>query len=1176
MPQIETEGKTEASPRTDGESRREQKAEAEKRREEARRQEAKARREAEKKPEVREPQRIEIPFKDARKIAEVVTAIQDEKQVIVSPNELASFKKILTRHGNFEAKAVEKMTDAQIVVVAQQVLKNARIAEPQNSDFEYEEGSENQKVEEKLAREQIAKAQSTEEETLTEEKVEQYLQVEEFAEAAKTGGPGTMEAEGLPDEASVADEIKPYIRELKDIRRIRSAELRLEELRDLNKELRKAIASGEIDEGAPGVNDVRNALLAEMDSLIGGPAVSIVDVETKRVIDKLVELAKGGITTGSDWETQKNALKQKIDYVGTLATASEPSSFKEAYLITKAAEAGLRDPEKVLPEEIKTLIKELTDKREGHLAKLDDKFREKYSQYKADDQQALVGEIDREAITYFKQIVGGLGRGVDEAKASLMRMIREDPTGLKEWRVMRSIEGLDAAVRINQLFEVPVIPEEIPQHMSKILGFIEGTDLSVEELQATIQQAINLVRHIAPDTSEGREQRDVLVKELEAFRAFHSLRITLERTDMDPSNLLETFRSYFDDETWVHFVTRFGRDERFREFIDKDGKPVNLLDASFELYSEQLRLDRIRMDIVEELTKHAIENEFGNTTLREIQRGVGFRDENGKISDFAPMSEADFNAEVQRLRQYFKDKMQAKINDPKDRDYKALKGRSVDDVWGRKARVVADGREIEFLGTTRDLIQDWYTKNTLQGAFGFCHEDDLVELAKEFGMPFASKPDGSPKEDTDEEKSQWKAIRDRFLGTSFLKIRREYLREQLMSKLRDKVGLKVKMGEGEPPGEVSLEDLREMGFLESVDNNAYHLAWVIEWSNYDSIRIYSRDTKSKLRDDYDHLVFNQATNVFFGRQIDQTWEFYHQENENRGRPKENDINRIWKQFLPGKHSWLFPQNNLMVRWADFFMTEDQKKEVDRRTRALMAEWDFDNQTHHKDFASWMRMVAVRDMLESGEISFGKGAVKFSEVANLVKLRKFEFIDVFIDRSSHKKFVDPAIFQDYLANPTEGKFIDINDKVKAFYSTRDARQWPWMTLAWRAHWEIANKHRQRLFNIANLSAASGEMVVDGLIGSGNMERKQGEKEKRKWFGFNELKIGGSWGIPELGKIPLGEFFGTTPLRRARQSMEIARRTGYESPLVLLMAFLAGFWAGTVEFIKQLPRQVAGGR
>src|SRR3989344_1673479 len=421
VPQIETEGKTEASPRTDGESRREQKAEAEKRREEARRQEAKARREAEKKPEVREPQRIEIPFKDARKIAEVVTAIQDEKQVIVSPNELASFKKILTRHGNFEAKAVEKMTDAQIVVVAQQVLKNARIAEPQNSDFEYEEGSENQKVEEKLAREQIAKAQSTEEETLTEEKVEQYLQVEEFAEAAKTGGPGTMEAEGLPDEASVADEIKPYIRELKDIRRIRSAELRLEELRDLNKELRKAIASGEIDEGAPGVNDVRNALLAEMDSLIGGPAVSIVDVETKRVIDKL-----------------------------------------------------------------------------------DDRFREKYSQYKADDQQALVGEIDREAITYFKQIVGGLGRGVDEAKASLMRMIREDPTGLKEWRVMRSIEGLDAAVRINQLFEVPVIPEEIPQHMSKILGFIEGTDLSVEELQATIQQAINLVRHIAPDTSEGR------------------------------------------------------------------------------------------------------------------------------------------------------------------------------------------------------------------------------------------------------------------------------------------------------------------------------------------------------------------------------------------------------------------------------------------------------------------------------------------------------------------------------------------------------------------------------------------------------------------------------------------------------------------------------------------------
>ena len=121
-------------PKTDGESRHAESARRREAGEKTRRGEVKREQEAKKKLETRNQQpgakpQIEIPFKDARKIAEVVTAVQDEKQVIISPEELANFKRILTDYGHFEAKAVEKMTAARIVVTAQELMKNTKIAQ---------------------------------------------------------------------------------------------------------------------------------------------------------------------------------------------------------------------------------------------------------------------------------------------------------------------------------------------------------------------------------------------------------------------------------------------------------------------------------------------------------------------------------------------------------------------------------------------------------------------------------------------------------------------------------------------------------------------------------------------------------------------------------------------------------------------------------------------------------------------------------------------------------------------------------------------------------------------------------------------------------------------------------------------------------------------------------------
>src|SRR3989344_5558582 len=118
--------------------------------------------------------------------------------------------------------------------------------------------------------------------------------------------------------------------------------------------------------------------------------------------------------------------------------------------------------------------------------------------------------------------------------------------------------------------------------------------------------------------------------------------------------------------------------------------------------------------------------------------------------------------------------------------------------------------------------------------------------------------------------------------------------------------------------------------------------------------MYSRDTVSNLDDDFEALVFHQNTNMFYGRHIDHIWEFYHDTNENRGRAKENDVNRIWKQFLPGKHHYLFPQNSLMGRWMDMFISEDQGKEIDRRAEEMMSQWDFDNEKYHGEYFEWMK------------------------------------------------------------------------------------------------------------------------------------------------------------------------------------------------------------------------------
>ena len=822
-------------------------------------------------------------------------------------------------------------------------------------------------------------------------------------------------------------------------------------------------------------------------------------------------ILKGEITDDENAQAVKEVLdRRNEDLTEKVAQAQAERELQRHGFISEEGEAEIRQ----------------------YVSEHEAEIRAKYIELDPQEQNKLVGDIERHASTYYKQIVSGFGVvNIDDAKRMLFAIARqgEDPEGFRRWRAVKLADKLDAGVRVNQLYEPPVDWEETPQKISEILRTMEATDLSVEDLNTTIQQAIIMIRNVAPDTRAGRQMRDSLISELDAFRGVHSLRITLEKHDMDPTDFINLYRQYFDDKTLANFVQRFGKDRLGRQFQNDKGEAVNLLDISFELYMQKLRDERIKMNIVEEMTKHAISNQFGGSELTDFKRWLN-QDLEGKLQDGKTIKET-----IEELRQYFAKKMQAKIDDPDDPDHQALRGLSVDDVWGRK--------KANFLNVTHDVIREWHDKKTLQGAFGVITKDDLEELKEEFPDKFSEA---------------WK-------GQEFLNIRRNILLDQMQGEL-SQMGLKVLNEKGEEQ-KINIETLREYGTLESVGLNAYHLAWMMGWSTYDSIRIYSRDSTSQLRDDYDHLVFHDSTNLFFGRQLDQTWEHYSEMNENRGRSKENDVNRIWKQYLPGKHSWLFPQNNMMTRWSDFFLSDAQKNEVAGRTKEYMREWDFDNEKYHGEFAGWMKNAVVRDMIESGEISFGKGGVeaggtRLSKIAEEMKLRKFEFIDLWVDRTSHKKFTDPAILQDYLANPNQDKFIDMNDKVNEFYSTRDARLFPWMTLALRAHWEISNKHRLRLFDKQNLAAEAGEKLTRDLVGIGYMERKQGEKEKKKMFGFNQF-----------AGANFGEFFGTTPFRWTRRTLEDMRRFAWEFKLVPFGASLAGIWAAIAAFFKQLPKELS---
>ncbi|MBI4033278.1 MAG: hypothetical protein HY377_02085 [Candidatus Blackburnbacteria bacterium] len=1046
---------------------------------------------------------VEISFDTAKQVAQIVAPIQDEKGIVVSSEEISRIKGSL-REAGMDAERVTRMSPAEVVVSGQRLLRQAEVEIPEAKTLEA-----------KVTRRQVEQTRGTDEEKLTVGKVKAYLTVEEFEEASETGGPGAMEVanwtDQLPDPANLPQRLARYVRAIREVgenpRSVRSEMSRLEKIEE---SMQQELLRGTLREVDPNVQRARELLSGRIELLIASTSAAelirqmepTIEEPTRRKIDRIFDLIKTGETTGDNWDAAWADLDRDIERIKELVEEDEPSGYKFAYFVCKAVENDLRahkDLEDNLPDEAKTTLRYLVNKKDGLLSQLNQKFRKKFEALSEEDKISLVGDIDREANTFLKQIIGGYGRGVEEAKAYLLGMVGEDPTGLREWRVVKSLEGIDNAVRIHQLTEIPVIWEEVPERIANIYAFIESTDFSIDELSITINKAISLLERVPLDTVEGQKMRQKLVDQLESMRAFHSFRIAMERGDMNPEDVIPQVKNYFTNETWKDFVDRFGADIRGRQFtvikrdaegnvvVDAEGNPVrhkvNLFDEAQKLYFGKLQEERRRLNKIEAMTGRELD--FGTRDFDEkwliLRMALGAEGMKG-------LDPAQFDERIRALTDKQKEKVELWC---RDEDFNSK-------LWT----------------DTEAAINDWYEQNTLLGA--------LTHL------------DG----------------------------RRDEMRAALRDRLIE-MGLGVRDEEGnEKPFDVE-NDLRNeeseiSRFLRSVEFNTYNFTWALAWSDFDGIRIYGRDGKDPER--IRAFVFNQSSHMFFGRHIDHAWEFF--VNERRGREAgEDEVNEIIRKMFPGKHHTLFPSNRTMVRFAPrFFISGDQWEVIRSKADDLMKQIDFKHPDpeYNGYFKSWAENVVTAEMFDNGELDFT--AKNFSDTASL--MRKYEMTDLFYDRRANLQYLSKENFQAYLANPTEGDFLRINNKETIFYSGRNFRLFPWMELALRAHWEIESKHSQRLFDNPNITAAVGEKLVDGLMAGGDMERQQAEHFKRKYFGLREI-----------GNLKLPEIFGTTPFRRIRQNLEVIRRLTWESKFLPGDMAMSGIWEAIVAFFKQLPKELS---
>ncbi len=1038
--------------------RKSERAAVEKRQEEQRPAKKKS---AEELPSATKPkEKVEVSYKDAKIAAEILADLRDEKKVVMTDAQFESFKQILL-DGGYDLKQISRMSRPEIVVASQKVLQAAAI-----------DGSGEQA--DLLVAELIKKAQSQGEELLSVDKVSEDL-------SSPPVHGGAMEAEGAEERGMVAP---------KDI-------------------------------------DLRDA---------------------KEVIARLKIMTRIGMASGIDDYKQDeryiDAMTTLTSYRAGFTRAIEGGHFLQVYDFAKAIDDAVYTAENYeppLPDRRAAITilndfladwKSFDDRRD----EMDKRYQRIYGRMDDSTRQILLSELESTMSSRLQGVISGwytadnvrneiFGGRFDEydregnrtgervSTGALGRVSRTaeeslggDVIGLSEWRATKEVYGAEKRLTIEFLTRPPSQWEEVPERITNIYNFIERTDFTVEQLQGYIQKALAMIESVQTEDETGRRQLNELNKELKAFQAFHTLRVTLEKTSMDPEQIQNVFKSSFDDETWQYFINRFGHDSRIRTFLNKDGVQVNLLDEAWMIYMKQFQGERIDMNIVEALTRIKDLTNFGEEEFKDVvdflNRG---REEAKRVS-------IDHN-KVEELR-------------------KRLLKLGAAEAWKK-------GKD-----SMKRVVDEWYRNDTLLGAYG------------------KGKNEGGEDED-------------------LLNKRRGEMRAKLAQVLRDK-GLNVE--EGETDIDKLMADLEKRGFLEAVDANAFNLMRVFAWSDFDGVRIYGVNFKTKKVAKYPQAyVFNGRTEMFGGRMIDHYMDFL--VDEERGRSYEEDeVNGTFRDFLPGEHHNMLPQNRTIVRMARFFYNENQLKEIDRRANLIMREKNFlpaekyraqmeqeinndpnkpERDPYFTGFIGWVRSAVIGEIIDSGEfgtLDFSK--TSFSKIAGEKDFSQYFMIDLYDDRKASANFYGRKNLQEYLKNPTNENFFRIHDGKEVFYSGRNVRIWPATMIFTRAHWEISHKLWKRLgLKEQNMQSGGFETVIEGIVENGAMRKEQGDLLKNELLG---MKAG------FLKNVPGSGILGTLPFRRIRQGADFVRIGLWET------AKSPGTWLGGLfDLFKRIFGYGVGG-
>ena len=740
---------------------------------------------------------------------------------------------------------------------------------------------------------------------------------------------------------------------------------------------------------------------------------------------------------------------------------------------------------------------------------------------------------------------------------------------LREWRGMYVIEGVEQNVRFVKLTQPPEHPADVPEAIYKLINAVEPTGQSPQDLQATIQAAYGMLTRIDTTTDEGRAMHFEMKELLEAFKFKQSFIITAHVKSLNPEALQHVYDEIEGnlESTFTSMISRFERDGRGRQWWAKNEatgeiEKFNMFDESKRLYSERLREDRIKMNMVEEMTKYSIDSEFGPGVISGIQRAVGYGTlpadwrnrivENEEFDKYGLdptwRDRTKWEVALESTRRWMIDRINYRIaHDKVGEKFHGQTLSGVLDAWGidSNRHGVSDLRH----GFTKPLIQNWYERKTLHGAYGVIDNEGLREVVSELKHVFRKRlsPTGEPEVwETDAQVED--RLRRKFgEGPTWLQVRKEELRQRLRNKLGEielSADRNIKFGHHGAANlkkmeYEDLEDLLDTGYIAAVDNNAHDLTWVFEWSDYHFIHIYGKNSDPNF-DDFKALVNHRSSDNYFAMIIDHSWEYMHEDFEDRGRERRGDVDETFKKHFAGKHNWLFGHVSMGARFINSFLTVEDQELLERRTEKLVGKYEYyrHDGPYRDDYEDFLRGVAKRELIAEGAISFADK--KYSEI---VKQRnsfnKFNPIDNAADRNLVLKFMGPGMIQSYLANPEASKFEKITTKAEGFMSTRNPRLFPWMEFGLRAHWDVVHNLKYKMFGEPDVTNKEMENFVENMAAGGHIEPEQAEE-------FIKENLGIGPGI-----------FSTVPFRLIRSWWETEKKESQitrQRSLIRLLFFL----------------------